>query len=191
VRENDGALGVDGESIEDVEERGAGVLLTDRDARWAIDCLREILAGLELELNEEKSRVVDAEKETFDFLGFTFRRVWNRDKTKRATLYYPSKKSQKRLRERMKQVFSPAAPVAIVERIGRANRILRGWVNYFRVGNSSSVFHDIRSHVEMKVRRVLQRQAHRYGRGWKRYDYAYLYQKLGLYADYRVRWQYA
>jgi RNA-directed DNA polymerase len=99
--------------------------------------------------------------------------------------------AQKRLRERMKQVFSPAAPVAIVERIERANLILCGWVNYFRVGNSSSVFHDIRSHVEMKVRRVLQRQAHRYGRGWKRYDYAYLYQKLGLYADYRVRWQYA
>lgn len=167
------------------------VLLTDRDARWAMERLREILAGLELTLNEEKSRVVDAEKETFDFLGFTFRRVWNRDKTKRATLYCPSKKSQKRLRERMKQVFSPMAPITVAERIGRANRILRGWVNYFRVGNSSSVFHDIRSHVEMKVRRVLQRQAHRYGRGWKRYDYAYLYQKLGLYADYRVRWQYA
>lgn len=167
------------------------VLLTDRDARWAIDRLREILAGLELELNEEKSRVVDAEKETFDFLGFTFRRVWNRDKTKRVTLYYPSKKSQKRLRERVKQVFSPMAPVAIGERIGRVNQILRGWVNYFRVGNSSSVFHDIRAHVEMKVRRMLQKQAHRHGRGWKRYDFSYLYRKLGLYADYRVRWQYA
>jgi group II intron reverse transcriptase/maturase len=167
------------------------VLLTDKDACWAMERLREILGRLELELNAEKSRVVDAEKETFDFLGFTFKRVWNRDRTKRATLYYPSKKSQKRLREKMKKVFNPKAPVAVSERVRRANHILRGWVNYFRVGNSCAVFHDMRNHVEMKLRRVLQAQAHRSGRGWKRYQYAYLYRTLGLYGDYRVRWQYS
>jgi group II intron reverse transcriptase/maturase len=167
------------------------VLMTDKDARWAMDRLREILGRLELELNAEKSRVVDAEKESFDFLGFTFKRVWNRDRTKRATLYYPSKKSQKRLREKMKKVFNPQAPVAISERVRRANHILRGWVNYFRVGNSCAVFQDIRVHVETKLRRALQVQAHRSGRGWKRYDYVYLYRTLGLYRDYRVRWQYS
>ncbi len=167
------------------------VLLTDKDARWAMDRLREILGRLELELNAEKSRVVDAEKESFDFLGFTFKRVWNRDRTKRVTLFYPSKKSQKRLREKMKKVFNPKAPVAISERVRRANHILRGWVNYFRVGNSCSVFCGIRNHVEIKLRRVLQAQAHRSGRGWKRYDYTYLYLTLGLYGDYRVRWQYS
>lgn len=167
------------------------VLLTDKDARWAMARLREILERLELELNEDKSRVVDAEKEPFDFLGFTFRRVWNRDRTKRVTLYQPSKKAQKRLREKMKKVLNAKAPVTIAEQIRRTNQILRGWVNYFRVGNASAVFHDVRFHVEMKVRRVLQVQAHRYGRGWKRYDHAYLYQKLGLYDDYRVRWQYS
>lgn len=167
------------------------VLLTDKDARWALERLREILGRLELELNEEKSRVVDAEKESFDFLGFTFKRVWNREKTKRTTLYFPSKKSQKRLREKVKKVFNPKAPVAISERVGRANHILRGWVNYFRVGNSCAVFHDIRAYAEMKLRRALQVQAGRSGRGWKRYDYTYLYQTLGLYGDYRVRWQYS
>ena len=167
------------------------VLLTDKDARWAMERLQEILGRLELELNAEKSRVVDAEKETFDFLGFTFKRGWNRDRTKRATLYYPSKKSQKRLREKMKKVFNPKAPVAVSERIRRSNHILRGWVNYFRVGNSCAVFHDIRSHVEMKLRGVLQTQSHRSGRGWKRYDFTYLYLTLGLYRDYRVRWQYS
>jgi RNA-directed DNA polymerase len=148
-----------------------------------------MLEELKLELSEEKSRVVNAEKETFDFLGFTFRRVWNRERTKRVTLYYPSKESQKRLRERIRRVMHPTNPVSIAEQIDRTNQILRGWVNYFRVGNASGVFHDVRWYVETKLRRVLQRQQHRYGRGWKRYDYAYLYEKLGLWSDYRVRWQ--
>jgi group II intron reverse transcriptase/maturase len=165
------------------------VLLTDKDARWAMERLREILARLDLTLNEEKSRVVDAEKETFDFLGFTYRRVWNREHTKRAALYYPSKKSQKRLRERVRKVLSPMIPVTTAEQVRRTNEILRGWVNYFRVGNSNEVFHDIRWYVEQKLRRVLQRKAHRYGLGWKRYDFDFLYRTLGLFADYRVRWQ--
>ena len=57
------------------------VLLTDRDAEWAMDRLKEILSDLELELNEEKSRVVCAEREAFDFLGFTFHRVRKRGRS--------------------------------------------------------------------------------------------------------------
>jgi RNA-directed DNA polymerase len=165
------------------------VLLTDKDALWAMDRLREILSRLELELNEEKSRVVDAEKETFDFLGFTFRRVWDRERTKRVTLYSPSRRSQQRLRDRVKKTLNAHAPVSTEEQIERTNRLLRGWVNYFRVGNSSRVFHDIRRHVETRLRRVLQRRAGRRGLGWKRYGYAHLYDAFGLYSDYRVRWQ--
>jgi RNA-directed DNA polymerase len=164
------------------------ILLTDGDAEWAMARLQEILGQLELELNEEKSRVVDAEKETFDFLGFTYRRVTNPKTGKRATLFYPSQKAQKRLREKVKNILNPHYPIALTERIRRTNRVVRGWVNYFRVGNSSRVFHDIRFHVEMKVRRVLQYQQGRHGRGWRRYSYVDLYQRLGLYSDYQVRW---
>ena len=166
------------------------VLLTDKDARWAMDRLREILSRLDLELNEEKSRVVDAEKEVFDFLGFTFRRVWNREHTKRAALYSPSRRSQQRLRDRVKKTLNASAPVSTEEQVEHTNRMLRGWVNYFRVGNSSQVFHDIRWYVETRLRRVLQRRrAGRRGLGWRRYGYAHLYDTLGLYSDYRVRWQ--
>jgi len=164
------------------------VLMTDKDARWAMERLREILGPLELTLNEEKSRVVDAEKETFDFLGFTYRRVTNPRTGKRATVFYPSKKAQQRLREKVKNILNPMYPITYDEYILRTNRMIRGWVNYFRIGNSSRVFHDIRRHVEVKLRRVLQRKAGRHGCGWRRYDYAYLYQRLGLYSDYHVRW---
>ena len=164
------------------------VLLTDRDAGWAMERLQEILSGLELELNDEKSRVVCAERETFDFLGFTFHRVQKRGSTKRFTLIYPSKKSEKRLRTKVKAVLNPMAPVRTAEQIRRASEILRGWVNYFRIGNSSRVFDRVREYVEMRTRRVLQRKAHRYGLGWKRYSRSFLYQTLGLYDDYRLLW---
>jgi group II intron reverse transcriptase/maturase len=179
----------DGPNVQLVRYADDLVLLTDKDANWAMGRLREILERLELELNEEKSRVVDAEKETFDFLGFTYRRVWNRERTKRVTLYHPSKKSQKRIREKVKRVLNPNVPVSTSELIVQVNVLIRGWVNYFRVGNSSKVFYSTRWYVEMKLRRVLQRRAGRYGLGWNRYDYNYLYRKLGLYNDYRVRWQ--
>jgi RNA-directed DNA polymerase len=164
------------------------VLLTDRDAEWALERLQEILARLELELNESKSRVVDAERETFDFLGFTYRRVTNPRTGKRATLFSPSKKAQKRLREKVKNILNPSHPITLDEYIQRTNQVVRGWVNYFRIGNASRVFQNMRHHVEVKMRRVLQSKARRYGRGWRRYDYAYLYHRLGLYGDYHVRW---
>jgi len=81
------------------------------------------------------------------------------------------------------------APVKIVEQVRRANVLVRGWVNYFRVGNSSRVFQNIRRYVELRVRRVLQRKAKRHGYGWKRYDFQFLYVRLGLYADYGVQGQ--
>jgi group II intron reverse transcriptase/maturase len=164
------------------------VLLTDKDAKWALERLREILEGLELELNEEKSRVVDAEKETFDFLGFTYRRVTNPKTGKRAALFYPSKKAQKRLRAKVKNILGPSYPITLDEYISRTNQVVRGWVNYFRISNANGVFHDIHRYVEIKMRRVLQRKAGRHGCGWHRYDYADLYQRLGLYSDYRIRW---
>jgi group II intron reverse transcriptase/maturase len=164
------------------------VLLTNKDAVWAMAHLRSILERLGLELNEEKSRVVDAEEETFDFLGFTYRRVPHRGQPKRVTIRYPSKKAQMRLRERMRAIFNPMTSVSVAERIRRANLFLRGWVNYFRIGNSSHVFKGVRAYVVRKLRRVLQRQAKRHGYGWKRYDSEFLYGRLGLYYDYRIRW---
>lgn len=178
----------EGPNVQMVRYADDMLFLTNRDAEWAMERLREILVRLELELNEEKSRVVDAEKETFDFLGFTYRRVISRKSGKRVTLFYPSKKAQKRLREKVSKILNPRAPITLDEYIRRTNLCVRGWVNYFRIANSSRIFNNVRWYVEVKLRRVLQVKAHRYGRGWKRYDPAYLYRTLGLYSDYRLSW---
>jgi RNA-directed DNA polymerase len=164
------------------------VLLTDTDAAWALERLREILGRLDLRLNEEKSRVVNAKESSFDFLGFTFGRKWNGRRRQWQTLFQPSKKSQQRLRTRVKKALNAMAPVKLSDQINRTNWIVRGWVNYFRIGHSARAFGNIKHFVEVRVRRVLQRRAKRHGCGWKRYDFDFLYGQLGLYHDYRVRW---
>ena len=67
------------------------------------------------------------------------------------------------------------------------NPILRGWVRYFAVGNSSRCFGFIKDWVEKKVRRHLMRARNRKGFGWKRWSRPWLYQRLGLFNNYRVQ----
>jgi hypothetical protein len=60
-------------------------------------------------------------------------------------------------------------------------------VNYFRIGQSGRCFSKIRHWVEMKIRRHLMRARLRKGKGWKRWSSEWIYRRLGLYNDYRLR----
>ena len=70
--------------------------------------------------------------------------------------------------------------------VARGNPILRGWVNYFRVGNSSRAFAKVRWHAERKVRRFAAKQRKRKGFGWKRWSSDIVYERWGLFRDYRL-----
>ena len=71
------------------------------------------------------------------------------------------------------------------------NPILRGWVNYFRVGNSSECLGYIKNWVEKKIRRHLMHARKRRGFGWNRWSRAWFYDTLGLFNDYGVRYHQA
>ena len=68
------------------------------------------------------------------------------------------------------------------------NPVLRGWVNYFRVGMASICFSHIKGWVEKKIRRHLMQQRGRRGFGWKRWSRRGIYERLGLFSEYRVRY---
>jgi RNA-directed DNA polymerase len=74
----------------------------------------------------------------------------------------------------------------VIKEIKEINPILRGWVNYFRVGHASRCFSMVRHWVEEKVRRHLMRARGRQGKGWKRWSRDWVYGTLGLFNDYRV-----
>ena len=149
--------------------------------------LRQELARLQIVINEAKSHVVDlGQGESFDFLGFNFRRVRSRTGVWQP-LYTPTLKKRTALLKRLKEVFRRHRSQPIRRVIEIINLILRGWTNYFAIGASSRCFGYVRDWVEKKVRRHLMRARKRPGFGWKRWSRRWLYSGLGLFGNYRVR----
>jgi RNA-directed DNA polymerase len=151
--------------------------------------LREELAKLEVEVNEEKSRRVDlTQGESFGFLGFEFRRILSRRK-RWMPLLIPKSKKRTALLRKLKEIFRHSHSRPVEGLIAEINPILRGWVNYFAVGHSSRCFSYIRDWVEKKIRSHLARACQRRGFGWKRWSKEWLYGTLGLFHQYRVSYQ--
>jgi RNA-directed DNA polymerase len=170
------------------------VILVDNDRRqdWLVEAvdrrLREELAKLDVRLNEEKSRVVDLSRgESFGFLGFDFRRVRSLRGRWRPQ-YTPTRKARTAVRQKLKAVFQQYDSQPVGRVIAEINPILRGWVNYFRIGHAARCFAAVRYWVEQKVRRHLMRARNRQGFGWKRWRRAWFHEALGLFEDYRVRY---
>jgi RNA-directed DNA polymerase len=139
-----------------------------------------------VEMNEDKSRIVDLKKgESFGFLGFEFRRVPTRSGKWRPP-YVPKLKKRTALLHELKEVFQRRATQPVARVIAEINPKLRGWVNYFRVGNSSRCFSFVGRWVEQKIRRHLMRNRQSKGFGWARWSSSWLYSTLGLFKDYRV-----
>lgn len=168
------------------------VILVDGYRKWdwlaeaAYRRLLEELAKLDVQVNRDKTRQVDLAKgESFSFLGFDFRRV----KTRRGVWgvrYAPTMKARTALVRKLKETFRRFRSQPVERVIGLINPMLRGWVNYFRVGHASRCFGYVRDWVEKKIRRHLMRARKRPGFGWKRWSKRWLYRQLGLFADYRI-----
>jgi RNA-directed DNA polymerase len=170
------------------------VILVNNDRRqdWLVEAvgrrLREELAKLDVQLNEEKSRIVDLSRgESFGFLGFDFRRVRSLRGRWRPQ-YTPQQKARTALLRELKEVFRRYRSQPVDRVIAEINPRLRGWVNYFRIGHASRCFAFVRVWVERSIRRHLMRARNRRGFGWKRWSTAWLHTTLGLFGDYRVRY---
>ena len=139
---------------------------------------------LGLEINREKTKVVDLKQEgtSLDFLGYTFR--FDRDRYGGDGKYlnvFPSNKSLQTERDALhemtdtRQCFKP-----IPRLIEELNRHLEGWGNYFSFGYPSSAYRQINWHVRYRLVKHLRRRSQRpfrlpEGKSW--YEH---FQKLGL-----------
>jgi RNA-directed DNA polymerase len=140
----------------------AVVLCRSREeAEAALELVRDILAELGLELNPEKTRIVDLGegREGFDFLGCHFHaRVSGRLLERGIRRYYlhrwPSTRSMKRVRQRVKELTGRSRngvkDVRVL--ISDLNPLLRGWGNYFRSGNAARKFNQMDSYVGWRLR---------------------------------------
>jgi RNA-directed DNA polymerase len=139
---------------------------------------------MSLEINREKTRIVNLSEEgtSLDFLGYTFR--YDRDqygKQKRYLNMMPSKKSlqpeRDKLRERANRsvCFKPI-PTLVVE----LNRHLQGWANYFKLGYPRKSFRQINSYVRKRLTYHLHCRSQRPFRPPEGKSYHEHFQSLGL-----------
>jgi group II intron reverse transcriptase/maturase len=159
-------------------------------AQRALQRLQESLAPLGVSLNPEKTKMVDTLKgDAFGFLGFDLRRVSRRRGDGHFILMTPKKSARLAIKARIREITRQAGATPLKEVIARINRVLAGWVNYFRWGHASRAFSEVRDYVEMKVRTLLSRRKrrHKRGIGWRRWSSVYLYEVLGLFWDWKVR----
>lgn len=150
---------------------GQGTQLQERLRRW--------LVAKGLKLNEEKTKLVDAKKELFCFVGFAF--SWRRGlRSKREYPHVePSAKSRMKMREKVREVLNVNTrnlPVAAV--VNKTNQIVRGWATAFHYAHSTKVFALQQHYVRNTLRRWLWRK---YGRTHAQY---------GFFTDDRLHGQY-
>ncbi len=172
------------------------VVLIDGHPRWQppIDEIRKRLEAelkkVEVEINEEKTRVVDVKDGgSFGFLGFDLREARNR-LGKRFILRTPKKKKQSELLRRVGRILKFSRHRKLPEVLERIGSVVMGWVNYFRVGNSRRAFDWLRFEMMRKIRRFVMKQKGRRGCGWKRWSNEAIYKKWGLINEYKVQYFY-
>ena len=158
-------------------------------AQRALQRLEEQLRPLGVVVNPEKTKLVNTlQGEAFGFLGFDLRRVQKRTGEGGYLLMTPKKKARKALKATIRDIIRSGGATPTTTIVSRINAALAGWVNYFRVGNASRAFSEVRDYTEMKVRTLLTRRKRRRKSsvGWQRWSNEYLYKVLGLYWDWKI-----
>lgn len=147
----------------------------------AMEVMRSMMAKLKLTVNDEKTHVCSIPQERFDFLGYTFGRCYSRQTGKAYIGTRPSRKSIKRMKESITEETDRSRTLLEAEVVvGRLNRKLIGWANYFCLGPVSPAYQIINAHATNRLRRWLCSKHKVQGKGVGRYPNQYLYEKLGL-----------
>ena len=145
---------------------------------------RQILERLQLTLNETKTKIVNAYKEKFDFLGFS---IWMGESRRTGNIYphvQPSKKALQKIKDRLTELTKRARTIMPFEWIvNEVNATARGWVGYFHYRNSSRTLQKVRNHLEQRLTTHLRKRHKIRDRiaGYAKFPARSLYERYGLY----------
>jgi len=152
------------------------------NAHKILEGIKKVIEGLKLTLNEDKTKIVDVRKESFNFLGFTIRVVKSSRTSRNFPLIRPSKEALKCIRAEIKGMTKRSnlhLPKELI--IQRLNEAVRGWVQYFYFKHCTQDLSQLRYYLTERVRIYLRRKHGKEKRGYKQYPDQYLYKVLGLY----------
>lgn len=128
---------------------------SEAEARRALETIRSVLDGLELELHPDKTRVVDAtQRGGFDFLGYHFERG----------MRWPRAQSVKSFKGAIRRDTKRCNGHSIETIVRNVNRTIVGWFGYFKHSNKYT-FPRLDGWIRMRLRSILRKRQHRRGRG--------------------------
>jgi RNA-directed DNA polymerase len=160
---------------------------TREDAEIGLRIVKAILLELDLELNENKTKIVDTThgNDGFEFLGFYIRQKYSAKRKRYYSHQWPNNKSMKTLKTKIKDIIGKRSKLSMsfAEVVRKLNPILIGWMNYFRFGNSAKKFAQMDMYVHERVALWWSKKHNKFGRRWttelKRYIlYSYGIQRL-------------
>ncbi|MEK7996390.1 MAG: reverse transcriptase domain-containing protein, partial [Planctomycetota bacterium] len=127
------------------------------EAEEARRIIGQILERLKLTLHPDKTRIVSMKEEGFDFLGFHFHKRPSKQTGRLAPYAWPSQKAMKAVRAKVReQTERRRLRVDLPELVNGLNRVIRGWRNYFRIGNSTKKLQDLDKYVWERLRIFLR-----------------------------------
>jgi RNA-directed DNA polymerase len=156
------------------------VILCRHGAEQVLVTVRRWMSRMGLSINERKTSVRGAWRQTFDFLGYTFGQLYS---PKRQCFYLgarPSKKAAKRLREAVHRHLHRGVVAPWEEVVTSLNRTLRGWGNYFRYGTVAPTREALDWYVYERVRDYQRRRRKLSTRGCRTYSFERVHTELGV-----------
>ncbi len=127
---------------------------TKEEAEAALERVKAWAAKAGLTLHPEKTRIVDASTETFDFLGYRFGQG----------KHFPSRKALGKLKDKVRAQTKRSNGKSLTAIITELNRALRGWMEYFKHAYRTT-FPGLDSWIRMRLRSILRQRMKRKGRG--------------------------
>lgn len=156
------------------------VILTKGHAEEALEWTRWAMENIGLTLNTRKTRLCNARKESFDFLGYTF----GPERHRRDGHWYlsakPSKKSIARLKGTVRQRLQRGIVAPWCEVAASLNRSLRGWAAYFSYGALYMAHRAVDNYVLHSVQDFLQRRHKVPSRGTRKFSGQRIFGELGV-----------
>jgi RNA-directed DNA polymerase len=163
------------------------VILTRGHAEEALAWTKAVMAKLGLTLNEAKTSVKDARRESFDFLGYTLGPQRLRSGGRWYLGAAPSKKSVQRIKGKVSHLLTPSNKGAWPQVCARLSRLLGGWAAYFSYGSIAAAYQAIDRHLYDRVRAFLRRRHKAPGRGTKQFPREHIFGECGVLQLNRVR----